>query len=74
MRMYSQIAERNVSYAKILPESAMRMYSQIAERSVSYAKIFIFSVTTVYPHDFCMAKHVIVPLKRTCSFLPTDKK
>ena len=39
MRVYSQIAECSLSYAKIMQTNVMRVYSQIAECSLSYAKI-----------------------------------
>ena len=44
-RMYSQFAERSLSYAKIMQTSAKRMYSQFAECSLSYAKIIVYSFT-----------------------------
>ena len=39
MKVYFQIAECSLSYAKILQASAMKVYFQIAERSLFYAKI-----------------------------------
>ena len=39
MKVYFQIAECSISYAKILQASAMKVYFQIAECSLSYAKI-----------------------------------
>ena len=43
MKACFQIAERSLSYAKIMPASAMKACFQIAERSLSYAKILIFA-------------------------------
>ena len=39
MRTRSQMAERNLPYAKVVPVSAMRTRSQMAERSLPYAKV-----------------------------------
>jgi len=39
MKVYFCIAERSLSYAKIVPACAMKVYFCIAERSLSYAKI-----------------------------------
>ena len=39
MKVYFQIAECSLSYAKIMQTSAMKVYFQIAECSLSYAKI-----------------------------------
>ena len=39
MKVYFYIAECSLSYAKIVPASAMKVYFCIAERSLSYAKI-----------------------------------
>ena len=39
MKVYFQIAECSLSYAKILQASAMKVYFLIAERSIFYAKI-----------------------------------
>ena len=39
MKVHFLIAERSLSYAKIVPVSAMKVYFLIAERSLSYAKI-----------------------------------
>ena len=41
MKVYFQIAERSLSYSKILQASAMKVYFQIAECSLSYAKIML---------------------------------
>ena len=43
MKACFQIAERRLSYAKIMPVSAMKACFQIAERRLSYAKIVIVS-------------------------------
>ena len=43
MKVCFQIAERRLSYAKIMPVSAMKACFQIAERRLSYAKIVIVS-------------------------------
>ncbi len=42
------IAERSLSYAKIVQASAMKVYFQIAECSLSYAKIVQASAMKVY--------------------------
>lgn len=39
MKVYFPIAERSLSYSKILQASAMKVYFPITERSLSYAKI-----------------------------------
>ena len=39
MKVYFYIAECSLSYAKIVPASAMKVYFYIAECSLSYAKI-----------------------------------
>ena len=39
MKACFRIAERSLSYAKIVPASAMKACFRIAERSLSYAKI-----------------------------------
>ena len=48
MKVYFQIAERSLSYSKILQASAMKVYFQIAERSLSYSKILQASAMKVY--------------------------
>ena len=48
MKVYFQIAERSLSYSKILQASAMKVYFQIAERSISYSKILQASAMKVY--------------------------
>ena len=41
MKVHFQIAECNLSSAKIMQMSAMKVYFQIAECSLSYAKIML---------------------------------
>ena len=48
MKVYFQIAECSLSYAKITQTSAMKVYFQIAECSLSYAKIMQTSAMKVY--------------------------
>ena len=48
MKVYFQIAECSISYAKILQASAMKVYFQIAECSLSYSKILQASAMKVY--------------------------
>ena len=48
MKVYFQIAECSLSYAKILQASAMKVYFPIAECSISYAKILQASAMKVY--------------------------
>ena len=48
MKVYFQIAERSLSYSKILQASAMKVYFQIAECSISYAKMLQASAMKVY--------------------------
>ena len=43
MKACFQIAERRLSYAKIMPVSAMKTCFQIAERRLPYAKKVIVS-------------------------------
>ena len=48
MKVYFPIAERSISYSKILQASAMKVYFPIAERSLSYSKILQASAMKVY--------------------------
>ena len=46
MKVYFQIAECRLSYAKIMQMSAMKVYFQIAECRLSYAKVRQIVVNT----------------------------
>ena len=46
MKVYFQIAECCLSYAKIMQTSAMKVYFQIAECRLSYAKVRQIVVNT----------------------------
>jgi hypothetical protein len=50
-----QIAERSLSYAKIVPTRAIKARFQIAERSLSYAKIKQIDRTTKFLGVFLIA-------------------
>ncbi|WP_281669647.1 hypothetical protein [Segatella buccae] len=54
MKARFQIAERSLSYAKIVPTRAMKARFQIAERSLSYAKIKQIDRTTKFLGVFLM--------------------
>ena len=52
-KVYFQLSECNLSYAKIMQTSGKKVYFQLPECSLSYAKIVKITIEAKFVQSFC---------------------